>query len=129
LDIYLEIPHIAYIEVKQKHSKAILFTNVVDKKNGKKFDMPVLMNVFCNEKAVKLFIGDGDKIGKEIESLLKMKPPTTFSEKLSTFGKLFALKNTIPKKNKGKGACQEVIKLGDDAKLSDLPIRYALANS
>ena len=122
LDIYLEIPHIAYIEVKQKHSKAILFTNVVDKKNGKKFDMPVLMNVFCNEKAVKLFIGDGDKIGKEIESLLKMKPPTTFSEKLSTFGKLFALKNTIPKKNKGKGACQEVIKLGDDAKLSDLPI-------
>ena len=122
LDIYLEIPHIAYIEVKQKHSKAILFTNVVDKKNSKKFDMPVLMNVFCNEKAVKLFIGDGDKIGKEIESLLKMKPPTTFSEKLSTFGKLFALKNTIPKKNKGKGACQEVIKLGDDAKLSDLPI-------
>ena len=51
------------------------------------------MNVFCNEKAVKLFIGDGDKIGSEIESLLKMKPPTTFSEKLSTFGKLFALKN------------------------------------
>ena len=97
LDIYLEIPHIAYIEVKKEDSKAILFTNVVDKKNNKKFDIPVLMNVFCNEKAVELFIGDGDKIGREIESLLKMKPPTTFSEKLSTFGKLFALKNTIPK--------------------------------
>ena len=122
LDIYLEIPHIAYIEVKKEDSKALLFTNVVDKKNGKKFDIPVLMNVFCNEKAVKLFIGDGDKIGSEIESLLKMKPPTTFSEKLSTFGKLFALKNTIPKKNKGKGECQEVIKLGKDAKLSDLPV-------
>ena len=122
LDIYLEIPHIAYIEVKKPDSKAILFTNVVDKKNGKKFDIPVLMNVFCNEKAVKLFIGDGDKIGSEIESLLKMKPPTTFSEKLSTFGKLFALKNTIPKKLKGKGECQQVIKLGSDAKLSDLPV-------
>ena len=92
LDIYLEIPHIAYIEVKKEDSKALLFTNVVDKKNDKKYDMPILMNVFCNEKAVKLFIGDGDKIGAEIESLLKMKPPTTFSEKLSTFGKLFALK-------------------------------------
>jgi 4-hydroxy-3-polyprenylbenzoate decarboxylase len=122
LDIYLEIPHIAYVEVKSADSKALLFTNVVDKKNGKKFDIPVLMNVFCNEKAVQLFIGDGDKIGKEIESLLKMKPPTTLGEKLSTFGKLFALKNTIPKKNKGKGACQEVIKLGKDAKLTDLPV-------
>ncbi len=122
LDIYLEIPHIAYIEVKKEDSKAILFTNVVDKKNKKKFDEPVLMNVFCNEKAVKLFIGDGDKIGAEIQSLLKMKPPTTFSEKLSTFGKLFALKNTIPKKLKGKGECQQVIKIGKEAKLSDLPI-------
>ena len=122
LDIYLEIPHIAYIEVKKEDSKALLFTNVVDKKNNKKFDIPVLMNVFCNEKAVKLFIGDGDKIGAEIESLLKMKPPSTFSEKLSTFGKLFALKNVVPKRLKGKGECQEVIKLGNDAKLSDLPI-------
>jgi len=122
LDIYLEIPHIAYVEVKKEDSKALLFTNVVDKKNGKKFDEPVLMNVFCNEKSVKLFIGDGDKIGAEIESLLKMKPPTTLGEKLSTFGKLFALKNTIPKKNKGKGECQQVIKLGSDAKLSDLPV-------
>jgi len=35
---------------------------------------------------------------------------------------LFALKNTIPKKLKGKAKCQEVVKLGEDAKLSDLPI-------
>ncbi|RBQ29098.1 menaquinone biosynthesis decarboxylase [Aliarcobacter vitoriensis] len=122
LDIYLEIPHIAYIEVKREDSKAILFTKPVDKKTGKKFDIPVLMNVFCNEEAVKLFIGDGDKIGKEIESLLKLKPPVTFSEKISTFTKLFSLKNTIPKKLKTKGECQEVIKLGKDAKLTDLPI-------
>ncbi|WP_418180116.1 menaquinone biosynthesis decarboxylase [Aliarcobacter lanthieri] len=122
LDIYLEIPHIAYIEVKKEDSKAILFTNVVDRKNKKKFDIPVLMNVFCNEEAVKLFIGDGDKIGSEIESLLKLKPPVTFSEKISTFTKLFALKNTIPKKLKTKGECQEIIKLGKEAKLSDLPI-------
>ena len=38
LDINLEIPHIAYIEVKKPDSKAILFTNVVDRKNGKKFN-------------------------------------------------------------------------------------------
>ena len=55
LDINLEIPHIAYIEVKKPVSKAILFTNVVDRKKNKKFKEPVLMNVFCNEDAVKLF--------------------------------------------------------------------------
>jgi len=122
LDIYLEIPHVAYVEVKREDSKAILFTNVVDRKTGKKFDMPVLMNVFCNEEAVKLFIGDGDKIGAEIQSLLKMKPPTSLGEKISTFTKLFSLKNTIPKKSKSKGECQQIIKLGDDIKLSDLPV-------
>jgi len=122
LDIYLEIPHIAYVEIKKENSKAILFTNVVDRKNAKKFDIPVLMNIFCNEKAVKLFIGDADKIGMQIESLLKLKAPVNISEKISTLTKLFALKNTIPKKLKIKAECQEVVKLGKDAKLSDLPI-------
>ena len=36
LDIYLEIPHIAYVEVKKEDSKAILFTNPVDKKKDRK---------------------------------------------------------------------------------------------
>ncbi len=35
LDINLEIPHVAYVEVKKKDSKAILFTNPVDKKMEK----------------------------------------------------------------------------------------------
>lgn len=122
LDIYLEIPHIAYVEVKKQDSKALLFTNVIDKKNNKKFDIPVLMNLFCNEKAVKLFIGDANEIATKIQDLLKMKPPTNFSEKLETFSKLFSLKNTIPKKLKSKGECQEVIKIGKEAKLSQLPI-------
>jgi len=122
LDIYLEIPHIAYIEVKKEDSKALLFTNPIDKKNNKTFDTPVLMNVFCNPEAVELFIGDGDKIAKEIQGLLKMKPPTGFMDKLSMFGQLFNLKSVFPKRLKGKGECQEIIKLGADAKLSDLPV-------
>ena len=122
LDIYLEIPHIAYIEVKTEDSKALLFTNVIDKKNNKTFDEPVLMNVFCNAKAVELFIGDANKIASQIESLLKMKPPKTFSDKLSMFGKLFNAKNIFPKRLKTKGICQEIIHTGDDIKLSDLPV-------
>jgi len=122
LDIYLEIPHIAYIEVKKEDSKALLFTNPIDKKNNKTFDTPVLMNVFCNEEAVELFIGDGDKIAKEIEGLLKMKPPAGFMNKLAMFGQLFNLKSVFPKRLKGRGECQQIIKTGDDVKLSDLPV-------
>ena len=122
LDIYLEIAHIAYIEVKKSDSKALLFTNVVDRKNSKKFDEPILMNVFCSAKAVELLIGDGDKIGEEISALLKMKPPSNLMDKFSMFQRLFNLKSVFPKRLKIKGECQEVIKLGADAKLSDLPV-------
>jgi len=122
LDINLEIPHIAYIEVKTPQSKALLFTNAVDKANNKKFDTPILMNVFCSPKAVELFIGDGDKIAARIEELLHMKPPSGFMDKLSMFGTLFNLKSVFPKKLKGRGESQEIIKLGKDAKLSDIPV-------
>jgi 4-hydroxy-3-polyprenylbenzoate decarboxylase len=122
LDIYLEIPHIAYIEIKKDDSKAILFTNVIDKKNDKTFKTPVLMNVFCSPKAVELFIGDANKIASQIEGLLKMKPPKSFADKISMFSKLFDLKNVPPKRLNSRGVCQEVIKKGDDVKLSDLPI-------
>ena len=122
LDINLEIPHIAYIEVKKEDSKALLFTNPIDKKNNKTFSTPVLMNVFCSPKAVELFIGDANKIANEIESLLKMKPPVGFSGKIDMFKKLFNLKNVPPKRLKTKGLSQEIIKQGNSAKLSDLPI-------
>jgi 4-hydroxy-3-polyprenylbenzoate decarboxylase len=122
LDIYLEIPHIAYIEVKTPQSKALLFTNVIDRKNSKKFEEPILMNLFCSAKAVELLIGDGDTIGQRIKELLHMKLPSGFLDKLSMFGTLFSLKSVFPKKLKSKGECQEVVKLGKEAKLSDIPV-------
>ena len=55
LDIYLEIPHLAYAEVKKEDGgKALLFTNVVDKKSGTKFEEPVFMNVFGSYKRCEL---------------------------------------------------------------------------
>ena len=122
LDIYLEIPHIAYIEVKKSTSKAILFTNPIDKKTGKKFDAPVLMNVFCSFEAVKLFIGDVEKISNEIQNLMHMKPPTSLMDKLAMFGTLFNLKNVFPKRSEKRGLCQEIIKKGESASLYDLPV-------
>jgi 4-hydroxy-3-polyprenylbenzoate decarboxylase len=94
----------------------------MDKANNKKFDMPVLMNVFCNMRAVELFIGDIESISKEIEELLHMKPPIGFMGKIDMFSKLFNLKSVFPKRLKGKGTSQEVIYQGSDIKLSDIPV-------
>ncbi len=123
VDIDLEIPHIAYIEVKKSDSKALLFTKPVSKRLDKKFDTPVLMNVFGSAEATNLFIGrDADEIANEIDSLLKIKPPVTLGQKFGMFSQLFKLKNVFPKRLKKRGASQEFITTGDNVNLYDIPI-------
>jgi 4-hydroxy-3-polyprenylbenzoate decarboxylase len=124
LDIYLEIPHLAYMEVKKDGGgKALLFTNAVDKKSGKKFDEPILMNLFSSYNRCEMLFGRGiEDVASEIEKLLHMKPPSGFMAKLNMASELFSLKNVFPKKLTKKGVCQEVILEGDDAKLGDIPV-------
>lgn len=110
LDIDLEIPHLAYVEVKKEDSKALLFTKPISKRLGKSFDMPVLMNVFGSYKATELIFGKHpDNVAQQIEALMHMKPPTSFMDKLGTLGTLFNLKNALPKRLSGKGVCQKKI--------------------
>ena len=124
LDIYLEIPHLAYAEVKKKDGgKALLFTNVVDEKSGKKFDEPVLMNVFGSYQRCEILFGRTvESIADEISGLLHMKPPSGIADKLSMASQMFSLKNIFPKRLSGKGECQQVIHLDDDINLYDLPV-------
>ena len=124
LDIYLEIPHLAYGEVKKKDGgKALLFTNVVDKKTGTKFDEDVFMNVFGSYKRCELLFGRTiESVADEITKLLHMKPPEGFSAKLSMVKDLFSLKNIFPKRLKGEGACQAIKYLKDDIDLYKLPV-------
>ena len=124
LDIYLEIPHLAYAEVKKKDGgKALLFTNVLDKQNGKKFSESVLMNVFGSYKRCELLFGRTiESIADEITKLLHMKPPRSFGEKLSMASELFSLKNIFPKRLSGEGACQAVKYLEENINLYDIPV-------
>ncbi len=124
LDIYLEIPHLAYAEVKKKDGgKALLFTNVVDKKSGTKFDEPVFMNVFGSYKRCELLFGRTiESVADEITKLLHMKPPSGFMDKISMAKDLFALKDIFPKRLKTKGACQEIVFSEDDVDLTKLPV-------
>jgi len=121
LDVDLEIPHIAYVEIKKEDSKALLFTNPVSKRLNKKFDMPVLMNVFGSYEATELIFGKHpNDIANEIEELLHMKPPAGFMDKISMLSKLFSLKNVFPKRLSAKGNCQKVIQ--ENINLNELPI-------
>jgi 4-hydroxy-3-polyprenylbenzoate decarboxylase len=124
LDIYLEIPHLAYAEVKKEGGgKALLFTNVVDKKNNKKFDEDVFMNVFGSYRRCELLFGRTiESVADEITKLLHMKPPSGFMEKISMASELFSLKNIFPKRLKGRGECQQNIYLNDDIDLYKLPV-------
>lgn len=124
LDIYLEIPHLAYAEVKKKDGgKAILFTNVVDKKNGIKFQENVLMNVFGSYKRCELLFGRTvESVADEITKLLHMKPPEKFFDKISMAGELFSLKNIFPKRTTAKAPCQQIKYLDESVDLYKLPI-------
>jgi 4-hydroxy-3-polyprenylbenzoate decarboxylase len=123
VDIDLEIPHMAYIEVKKEDSRALLFTHPVSKRLDKKFTTPVLMNVFGSHKATELFLGKkADDIADEIENLLHIKPPNSFGEKMGMLSQLFSLKSVFPKRLKGKGACQEVVYHNSAVNLYDIPV-------
>ena len=119
VDTELEIAHLAYVEAKKKEGKALLFTKPVNKKENKSYDFPVLMNTFCNEKALNLAFGtDYESLANELSSLLKMHIPSTLFAKLSLFKKLVSLKSLPPKRLKKEGdfTYQNI------ASLQDLPI-------
>ena len=121
LDIDLEIPHLAYIEVKKEDSRALLFTRPISKRLGKVFHTPVLMNVFGSDKATELVFGKNpNDVAEQIQSLMHMKPPSSFMDKIGMLGTLFGLKNALPKRLKGKGVCQSTV--FKEPNLYDLPI-------
>ncbi len=123
LDIYLEIPHLAYAEVKKENSKALLFTHPVDKKNNITFDTPVAMNLYGSYARTELLFGRSvESVASEIENLLHMKPPSSFKDKFSMLGDLFSLKSVFPKRLKGEGECQQIKYLGNEVDLYKLPV-------
>jgi len=124
LDIYLEIPHLAYMEVKKEEGgKALLFTNPIDRKSGRHFDTPVLMNLFGSYRRTELLFGRKvESVADEITKLLHMKPPVGFGNKVAMLGDLLALKNVFPKRLTKEGECQAIKMLGDDVNLYDLPV-------
>ena len=123
LDVELEIPHIAYIEVKKDDSRPLLFTKPINRAKGIEYDMPVLMNIFASlDVTKKIFDTHPDDIAQGIDELLKLKPPKKLIDKIKMVPKLFKLKNVFPKRLDFKGECQEVIIPKEQVDLDKLPI-------
>ncbi|WP_052785661.1 menaquinone biosynthesis decarboxylase [Campylobacter coli] len=121
IDVDLEIAHLAYIEAKKgEKGKALLFKNPIDKKLNKQYKFPVLMNTFCNEKALNLAFGrDYEEVAEEISKLTKLHIPTNFKAKIDFFMNLLSLKNVPPKRLKADKALYDYELLNS---LEELPI-------
>ncbi|ECQ3594716.1 menaquinone biosynthesis decarboxylase [Campylobacter coli] len=121
VDVDLEIAHLAYIEAKKgEKGKALLFKNPIDKKLNKQYKFPVLMNTFCNEKALNLAFGrDYEEVAEEISKLTKLHIPTSFKAKIDFFMNLLSLKNVPPKRLKADKALYDYELLNS---LEELPI-------
>ena len=118
-----EIEISKYTDIESKKlggGKALLFENVVD--NGKK-TFPVATNLFGSEKRMAMALGleNLDDAGKEIETLMQMPPPASLSEKIKTLFTLLPLAKIMPKMVK-TAPCQEVVKVGEDIDLSEIPV-------
>ncbi|MBX1798500.1 menaquinone biosynthesis decarboxylase [Campylobacter jejuni] len=121
VDVDLEIAHLAYIEAKKgEKGKALLFKNPIDKKLNKQYKFPVLMNTFCNEKALNLAFGrDYEEVAKEISKLTKLHIPTSFKAKMDFFMNLLSFKNVPPKRLKKNKALYDYEILNS---LEELPV-------
>jgi 4-hydroxy-3-polyprenylbenzoate decarboxylase len=117
IDPVLEITEIADREMKSPNGgKALLF----EKCKGAQF--PLLINAYGSTKrmAMALGVSDVEDIARELEGLIKAKPPTSFKEAIALLGTAFALRHAKPK-SVVAGPCKQVVQPKPD--LGAIPIQ------
>ena len=117
----LEITEIANRVVKAE-GPALLFINV----EGSNF--PVAINTFASRKRMSLALGgaeDLEDVAARIAELTRLPgnmPGSLFGKAMLLPGLASIGQMAAPKTISRAAACQEVVKLGDEARLSELPI-------
>ncbi|MFK7788525.1 MAG: UbiD family decarboxylase [Phycisphaeraceae bacterium] len=104
--------------------KAVLFENVT-LPDGSRSEMPLLINAFGSYRRIEMALGCEEfgleGLAQRVADLVKPEPPNTLMEKLKK-GLELAKIAQLPPKIVSKGACQEVVKTGDEIDLTKLPI-------
>ena len=104
--------------------KALLFENVQTPEGPS--GMPVLINAFGSYRRVEMALGclagGLEALADKVEALVKPEPPTGLLNKMKKGLELAKVAQLPPKVRSGSGACQEVVKTGDQINLFELPI-------
>ncbi len=117
VDPILEITEIADREMKSPGGgKALLFEKCRDA------GFPLLINAYGSTKRMALALGvaDIEEIARELETLLKAKPPTSFREAIGLLGAALELRHARPKLV-GSGVCQQMVMKAPDLRV--LPVQ------
>ncbi len=124
-------PHLEMTEIADRTLRAggpaLLFENPVTK-DGKRYDMPVLANLFGTPKRVALGMGEDSvealrDVGKLLAFLKEPEPPKGMKDawnQLPIFKKVL----TMGPKEVRKAACQQVVIEGDDVDLGKIPVMH-----
>jgi hypothetical protein len=122
----LEITEITDRVSKQSDGgKALLFENVEGS------NIPVLINAFGSFKRINIALGVHhiEKIPRDIDKYLKIKPPSSLIEKVKLLPMLLEAAAFPPKiVSAQKGSCQEVVLTGNDVDLGIIPILQCWPN-
>lgn len=108
---------------------ALLFENVIS--NGKKSDIPVIVNLFGTVKRIALALnsntGDLSELGKTLAFLRQPAPPGGWKEAFQMMPLIKTIFAMNPNEVK-KAPCQEVVLMGDEIDLNLLPIQTCWPN-
>ncbi|MFI4916728.1 MAG: UbiD family decarboxylase [Phycisphaerales bacterium JB060] len=87
-------------------------------------DFPVLINAFGSYRRMELALGDTglETIATKIAELTKPQPPRSLGEALQKARQFAPLLKIGPKRLKGAGPCQQVVRTGEDIDLTRLPM-------
>ncbi len=120
VDPVLEIAELTDRESKRPGGgRALLF-----ERTGTSF--PVLTNMMGSDRRIALALGveSLDDLTRRIESLFSelTAPKTSLSDKLRMLPLLERMSRWLPRNRRGRGACQQVVRTGDEVRLSELPV-------
>lgn len=126
---HLEITEIAD-RVLRAGGPALLFENVV-RKDGSRYDYPVLANLFGTTERVAWGMGAHNldelrEVGRTLAALKEPEPPKGVKDAFGKLPLLKALWDMSPQVVK-KAPCQQVVWEGDEVDLSRLPIQHCWA--
>lgn len=123
-------PHLEMTEIGDRVLKAggpaLLFEQPV--KDGRRFDYPVLANLFGTPERVALGMGAADvmqlrEIGKTLAYLKEPEPPKGLKDAWDKLPLLKQLLSMAPKEV-GKAPCQQIVWEGEEVDLERLPIQH-----